>query len=364
MTTVQHSPSRLRFVDNLRILLTSLVVLHHIATMYGLPIWYYTEPPTSAGAQLGLTVFVLVDQAWFMGAFFLLSGYFTPASYDRGGPRAFLRDRLIRLGIPLLVFYFALSPLAHLGAHQDGSPLRWYLHAVGTGPLWFALALLVLDASYVAVRHAAGNRPPRDRQRPSRRAVIGFVLALALVSYALRIVIPIGFWVPIVDFPTSAYLPQYVGFFVVGTIAQRRGWLSAVTTRTGWAGLGAALGATLVFLPLALAGGLDGWSGRGTPSSLFYALWDSTFAVGITLALLALFRSRATAQGPLSRYLSGHAFTVYLIHALVVTAAGYALSGLHLPTVAKFAVASVLVLPASFLLAGPIRRLPGLRRVL
>ncbi|MFD0475556.1 acyltransferase family protein [Nonomuraea thailandensis] len=108
------SPPRLWFADNLRILLTSLVVLHHIAVMYsGLPLWYYVEPPTGAAAGAVLAIFVVVNQAWFMGAFFLLSGYFTPGSFDRKGPGAFLRDRLVRLGIPLVVFYFVLSPLLH-----------------------------------------------------------------------------------------------------------------------------------------------------------------------------------------------------------------------------------------------------------
>jgi len=142
------------FVDNLRVLLISLVILHHIACIYsGIPAWYYTEPPSNGAVGLGLSVFLLLNQAWFMGAFFLLSGLFTPASYDRKGPRAFLRDRLIRLGIPLLVFYFVLNPILYLGTAQGG-----YLHTIGSGPLWFVLALLVLDASYVAFRQVTMSR--------------------------------------------------------------------------------------------------------------------------------------------------------------------------------------------------------------
>ncbi|MET7333933.1 acyltransferase family protein [Nonomuraea sp. NPDC005650] len=361
------SPPRLWFVDNLRILLTALVVLHHTAIIYsGLPLWYYTEQPTSGAVGLGLLVFLQIDQAWFMGAFFLLSGYFAPGSYDRKGPRAFLRDRLIRLGIPLLVFYFVLNPILGLASYQGGSPLDTYLNTIGTGPLWFVLALLVFDGTYAAWRLATRRRVPRGRdpRSPAFPAVIGFVLVLALATYALRIVIPQGFWVPVVDFPTSAYLPQYVSFFILGTVAYRRGWFHATTARMGWAGLAMAVGATVVFLPLALAGGADAWLGHGTASSLFFALWDSTFAVGVVLALLTLFRSRLNAQGRLRRYLSGHAFTVYVIHAFVVTAAGYALGALALPTLAKFAIAAVVALPACFALAGPIRRLPGVRRVL
>jgi fucose 4-O-acetylase-like acetyltransferase len=32
-----------------------------------------------------------------MGFFFLISGYFTPGSFERKGLRSFLKDRLIRL---------------------------------------------------------------------------------------------------------------------------------------------------------------------------------------------------------------------------------------------------------------------------
>jgi surface polysaccharide O-acyltransferase-like enzyme len=337
---------RLWFVDNLRILLIALVILHHTACIYsGLPAWYYTEPPTSGAVGLGLTVFLMVNQAWFMGAFFLLSGYFTPGSFDRKGIRAFLRDRLIRLGIPFVVFYFVLNPILGHGA-------------IGSGPLWFALALLVFDVSYALFRVVTPNRPSSSRPL-TYRAVIGFVLALALVTYALRIVLPIGRWVPVIDFPSSDYLPQYVSFFVVGIVAYRRGWLSTTTARKGWFGLGLAIGATLVFLPPAVAGD---FSGHGTVSSLFYALWDSTFAVGVVLALLTLFRR--SFNTPRYRYLSKHVFTVYVTHALVVTAVGYVLSGLDVPTLAKFVLAAVVALPASFLLAGPIRRLPGVGRVL
>ncbi|TCC59673.1 acyltransferase [Kribbella pittospori] len=356
---MEQAPTRLWFVDNLRVLLTVLVVLHHVAVTYsGIPLWYYTEQPANGIVALVLTVFLLVNQAWFMGAFFLLAGYFTPGSYERKSPRLFLRDRLIRLGIPLVVFYFVVNPILYLGSHQS------YLHTIGSGPLWFVLALLVFDVSYAGIRHATRNRVLRRPQPLTYPKVIGFALALALATYAWRAVVSMDVFVPIIDFPTSGYLPQYVSFFVVGTVAYRNGWLSAIAGRMGKVGLGLAIGATIVFLPVAIIGGPDKWMGHGTVTSLSYALWDSTFAVGLVLALLMLFRRRYDAPGPLRRYLSNHAFTVYVIHALLVIAAGHALSVLDVPTLAKVAIAAIVVLPACFLLAAPVRRLPGVRRVL
>ncbi|WP_181923822.1 hypothetical protein [Streptomyces inhibens] len=45
-----------------------------------------------------------------MGFFFMIAGYFTPASYDRKGARPFLRDCLKRLGVPLLAFLLLYVP--------------------------------------------------------------------------------------------------------------------------------------------------------------------------------------------------------------------------------------------------------------
>jgi glucans biosynthesis protein C len=41
----------------------------------------------------------------------LIAAYFTPGSYDRKGATSFLRDRLVRLGISLLLYYLLLEPL-------------------------------------------------------------------------------------------------------------------------------------------------------------------------------------------------------------------------------------------------------------
>ena len=98
--------SRLFFVDHWRVGLAILVVLHHVAMVYGASIpFYYMEPPlTDPLAYLALLVFALLNQAWFMGAFFLIAGYFAPGSFDRKGVGSFLKDKLVRLGIPALVF--------------------------------------------------------------------------------------------------------------------------------------------------------------------------------------------------------------------------------------------------------------------
>jgi glucan biosynthesis protein C len=158
-TTIAAEPnSRLLFIDNLRTGLITLVVLHHVAVVYGaFTPFYYVEPPIN----LVLLVFGLINQSWFMGALFLISGYFTPGSFDRKGPGSFLKDRLLRLGIPRIIFIFVLSPVASIGYWQMPasltgitSPLtcQAYPHLPGMGPLWFVAMLLIFDFGYAAWR--------------------------------------------------------------------------------------------------------------------------------------------------------------------------------------------------------------------
>ena len=80
-TTVQPN-DRLYFLDNLRIYLTILVIFHHAALAYGGGRSWYVgrDPMTDEISPIFLTLFDIINQSYFMSAFFLLAGYFTPLS--------------------------------------------------------------------------------------------------------------------------------------------------------------------------------------------------------------------------------------------------------------------------------------------
>ncbi|HEY0088195.1 MAG TPA: acyltransferase family protein, partial [Candidatus Lokiarchaeia archaeon] len=95
----EKKTTRMLFVDNLRILLTILVLAHHTMITYGAAGgWYYRDPYTDELTSIILTICVAFNQAFFMGLFFFISAFFVPGSYDRKGPTQFLKDRFIRLG--------------------------------------------------------------------------------------------------------------------------------------------------------------------------------------------------------------------------------------------------------------------------
>lgn len=88
-------------LDALRAVMTLLVLFHHTAITYGASGgWFYHEVmPTGSLSSNLLTMFVATNQAYFMGLFFLLAGYFTPTAFRAKGSAAYLRDRLLRLGV-------------------------------------------------------------------------------------------------------------------------------------------------------------------------------------------------------------------------------------------------------------------------
>ena len=381
MTTTAARPTttRLGYVDNLRVLLTVLVLAHHSALTYGaLPLWYWTEPSDSPSG-IALMLLVIVNQSYFMGFFFMLSGLFVPGSVGRKGPGAFARDRLVRLGIPLVAFWLVARPVLHLPSwpeHQaDGeSFLRFWFTVGDAGPLWFVEVLLVMSLAYAAVRALrarsaarsgvadAGERAVDVRSGPVRfRMIAGFVVLLTVVTFLWRLVVPSGTYWELGGLPSPAYLPQYVALFVVGVLASRRGWLAALTVRQGRG----ALIVALVSVGLALGGAaLAAAPGAGAPVLLGAALAENVFAVSTIVALLVLFRERLAGQPAWARFAARNSFAVYVIHPLVLVGVAVLLAPLVAPAGVKFLILLVLAVPLCWAFAHLLRRIPGVSRVL
>src|SRR5512143_3371646 len=149
---------RLLFIDNMRVFVTVLVILFHLMITYaGTGSWYYTEGREDFITGAMGAWFLTVTQAYFMGLFLLISAYFVPGSYDRKGGHRFLRDRLIRLGIPLALYSWLIRPvLAYLDPIRfPAARLPFWTFLIGTyfknealfgaGPLWFIETLLIFS---------------------------------------------------------------------------------------------------------------------------------------------------------------------------------------------------------------------------
>ncbi len=378
-----RATSRLHFVDNIRVLLTVLVILHHLMIVYaGSGSWgLYEEGREDTITNVIGTWFCAVNQAYFMGLFLLVSAYFVPGSYDRKGAGRFLKDRLIRLGIPLAVYSWLIDPLSRylIPRLTGGQGLPWWSYlpgkqeaVIGAGPLWFVEVLLVFSLVYVLWRTLFRPQAPtpavETRSKfPSNAAIALFALLLGVAGFLVRLWHPIDWKIQLLNLQLP-FFSQYIALFVLGLIAYRRNWLLNLPASTGRFWLRVAVAIILLFVPLALAGGAlesdrpfkGGWHWQ----ALAYAWWESYLCLAMCIGLIYLFRRYGDRQGRLARFLSPNAYAAYVVHGPVITAVALAMRDLALYPLLKFVLAVLVALPLSFGLSSLIRKIPYTTRVL
>jgi len=374
-----HTPVKTRetYIDNIRVALTALVVLHHAAVTYGAPgSWYYSEPAQGLLPRLLLTVFVSTNQAFFMGFFFLLSAYFIPASYARKGRWQFMADRLKRLGIPIVFYSLVLTPVmiyALVRLHLN-EPVTWH-HVffernewVTLGVLWFTAALLLFTCLYWIAKPFLDRRADHPRPMPGNTTIFVFAVGLGLISFIVRIFFPIGWTLDPLGFQLG-HFPQYIALFTVGIVAFKNRWLSSITEDQGrlWlrvAGLLLGVGFPFLYFLKELRGaGLDAFLGGLTVEALSNAVWEQLLGVAMIMAWLGIGR-QWNVQGRFLQELSRSAYAVYVIHPLVLLLVALMMKDIDVPVLLKFLVTGSLSVAGSFAAGWLLVRLPLVNKVL
>ncbi|MBO9597923.1 MAG: acyltransferase [Cohnella sp.] len=369
---------RLDYLDNLRTALTVLVLVFHTSIAYGgAGSWILEDVDKSElnATIILFTIFTAVCQAFFMGLFFFLTAYFIPASYDRKGAAKFLKDRLVRLGIPLAVYYFLIGPMTNWFAHYRDEltvgkfykDYVWSFDRTFFGPAWFLEASIYFTLFYALYRLIAGriSRQPQPFKFPSGARLLVAAIALGLVAFAVRLVYPTG------EGPLElqlGYFPSYIALFVAGILAYRNGWLNQIPERLAktwkWVGIGAIPVLPVFFIA---TGALDGrleFEGGVNLQALCYALWEPLVCIGIVIALLGWFQRKYNSAGRVRKWMSNNAYTVYLIHPPAIVGWTIAFHGVALPPFVKWVIVSALSVCTCFAAASAIRAVPGAKRVL
>ncbi len=374
--TSAKPPARLYHLDNLRVYLTILVILHHTAIAYGgAGDWSIVDPAVDDISPIFLTFFTAVNQSYFMSAFFLLAGYFTPRSLDKKGRARFIKDRLIRLGIPLLLFTTIILNINEYlyvvyFLKKSFSPIWAYSPA----HLWFLQALLIFTFIYVVYRVFADRITSKkmfqyyqDRFPPNTALVLSIII-LAILTFTVRLRFPVGNWVAGLQL---AHFVHYIFSFYVGIMAQRGDWFNRLTKRQArqWGIV------SLIVIPIGLVsmivegllgneenivkfmGGMH-WQAFGS------VLWETILFIGITVFLLYFFRDRFNKAGPLLRSMARNVYTVYIIHLTLLWGVNIVFLSVNIPTILKFFIVSFITISLSFLLSTLIRKIPYAKRVL
>jgi peptidoglycan/LPS O-acetylase OafA/YrhL len=353
--------------DHIRIVLTALVIFHHVAIVYGgSGGWYWREQPNASNKAL--LMFNAINQAYFMGFFFLLAGYYTPSSFERKGARRFMGERFLRLGVPLVVYFFVLAPFTvALARTSEGFafwPGWWEMTKsgiFGPGPLWFAEALLLFAGVYTIWRmlRPAPNVKP---ELPSFVSLALTAIILGGTSFLVRLAMPVGkefAWMQL------GYFPCYVYLFAAGCISSRSQLLERITFRQARPWIVVSLLAILtlpvvIFLHL----GQGAFEGGFSSHAIYYALWDPLVACGVILGILWAARTYWSKAAPLTTWLARNAYGAYIVHPPIVVGVSLVAATWMLNPLVKFVAVGTAASIGSFFTAAVLRSIPGARQVL
>ena len=370
-------PSKLFYIDNIKLLMTVLVILHHAAITYGGPgSWYYNEKTRHIGALIPITMFVSINQSFFMGFFFLLAAFFTPGSYKRKGIRKFVIDRLMRLGIPLLFYSFILSPvLSYLVYYfAGGHHITYFQYLSGFnswidfGVLWFVAALLLFTLMFVLWKSIPGIGMTRQIRVPETRNILLFAVSLGVISFIVRIIFPVGWVLKPLGFQLG-HFTQYIALFMVGVLAHQYNWFEHLSLRTGKHMSVCSILLLLLFpvfyiiqikfnLPVAwYSGGLH-WQ------SLLYSVWEQCIGLSILTTVLAFGKHLGNHSSKFLFHLSRCAFAVYILHPLVLICLSLSIRNWNADPGMKLLLVAPLAVLGSFVLGIMVLLIPGVKWII
>ncbi|OKO75927.1 acyltransferase family protein [Bradyrhizobium sp. AS23.2] len=346
------------------------IVLHAIMSFVPVPrLWFIQD--THPSVALGLLSFTI--HVFRMTTFFLMAGFFARMSFHRRGAWDFVRDRLQRIGLPLVIGWpIVFTPMALIviwaSSLANGGPTsgaRGWPPALPNFPLvhlWFLYVLLELYVAMLLLRSVIAWLDASGTLRTVLDRLFAWIMRNPLATPVLAIPIGIAFsldqrWITAMGVRTPdqslvTNAQAWIGFgtaFGVGWLLHRQIDLLRLLERRWFPHLLLAVG--LILINFVLSGVTS--SAPGAPrlplssatlrlvSAILYApaIWISTFAVlGLALRFMSGF-------SPTWRYLADASYWLYLIHTPIVMALQVAVSQLDWPGPIKFAIILVVALP-------------------
>ena len=337
---------RLYYLDNLKVCLTVLVIMHHAGQAYGNGgDWAYT-PSNPAEFMPWIWHFFSTNAAFFMGLYFFISGYFVPRSFDKQGSKQFVHKKLLRLGVPLLFMGGIISILS-------GKP--------EIGHMWFVESLLVFCLVYALIRHWVS---PINITCSSKPTIIGLLIVALLMgvgSYFIRQISPQDHWIwpfGIIPLPMEpAHYLQYVMMFVLGILAYRFNWLEKMSNGTGFITL-------LIGAGLAIGNYLRADGAWNAFVWQWFGIYESLMCIFISFGLMWLFRQFISGTSRCWQWCAAQSYGAYVFHLILMIILQNAVDSVWMGAFGKFLFIGVVTTILSFLLTWIVRMIPGVKRVL
>jgi peptidoglycan/LPS O-acetylase OafA/YrhL len=387
----ENTAARNASLSYLRAFVTLLVVAHHSVLAYhpfappiphdltAQPPWWQAFPVVDPARWAGFSLLVGLNDIFFMSLMFFLSGLFVWPSLKRRAAPAFLKHRLLRLGLPFAVSIAVLAPLAYYATYRltgaDPSlpafARTWIsLKNWPGGPAWFIWLLLAFDcvaAVLFLVVPRAVETVARFWSKAGERPVL-FYFPLVTLSAALYVAMVHAYgadgWSSFGPFAfQTSRLFHYMLYFLTGVcvgavstsdgLLAPRGRLARRWLLWGVVMLVVYVGEIAVFL-----------SGQYLAAEIGFAL----SCAASSFFLIAIFLRFDFGRGAVARRLwdslSDNAYGIYLVHYVFAIWLQYALLKLLLPGAAKGLMVFAGAVALSWLSVAAMRRIRWIANVI
>jgi hypothetical protein len=369
-------------LDRSRTFLTLVVLLHHAVIPY--THFGHTDPKS----WIGFDMIVLATDSFFMAMFFFLSGLFAWPGIARKGPRNYLSDRLLRLGLPFVICAFTVIPIAYYAISLRQHPeigfdsFWWKTITVGpwpSGPIWFLWVLFGFDIVACVLYLLSPNLlDPINRLslRGRRRPAVFFAVMFAVTAVLYipgRIHYGAGSWFEFGPFSVQhGRVLLYATYFFfgagIGVQLLDRGLLAedGRMAKVTWDWM------VLALVPYCAMWGMIYIKREilGNPVHLpvwyegIYGFFFAAFSVAVMFLILAYFLRFKHSGWSILDPMQPDAYGMFLVHYPIVLWLQYWMFDLDIPAIAKAAIAFLLTVVLSWTVTEALRKIPGAKHVL
>ena len=371
---------RALYLDQIRAIVVAFVIAIHVPMAFGGIGWSGVRIPV----EESISSFTIGFFRWYsyalnsfiMYMMFLISGYFVPRSVHKKGVLRYLKGRLLRLGIPFLTGLLLLNNASKLlGMLTPSSPLAglpWNdIPFNRVGVLWFLVVLFAFDLLYRAWVALRGDRFAVDTSVPSPRLRSWLVSAISLGILEALMMSQTDIWGTLGRSvfdgigAQGMHIFTYLFLFVLGCKASFHRWFERLDAHlvVKWFRLSMflILASLAFFLSLAFNPSLVNDSAIVAPLMCFLYPF---IAWGILSYLLLWFQRNEERLGPWLATAGVNSYGAYILHTLVLVLVlmSIGFTGLN-PWIIVIS-ATVLTTVVSFGVAGQLRRVPLIARLI
>ena len=324
---IETKPGRRNDIDALRVFATILTIFFHTAFLFSWGTGYFIQ---NEELSIEMLLFILIVDIFHMPLFFFLAGMSTSYSLNFRTGTVYLKERVKRIVIPLilgilivipLIVYFErlawwsdtrYHPINFNGTFLEFYPLYFEIGTIDWYHLWFIAYLSIF--SIVALPLFLRLKKDKGKQRISSIAhyfegkkIFLFALPLIIINVSLRWLFP-GYSKYFID--DWAHVLFYLTIFIYGFLVIRDSRFENSIDRNK------KLALVLAVIITFIQGFFIAW----------YAIFWTLFSFCSWCYLIAIYgygRKYLTKQNSVISYLSKIVLPIYIIHLTVIIMIGF-----------------------------------------